>query len=115
MEINVMKEIETKQKEFQNDEISFYKWLWNYVLENEILLFELNKSWMLPQSRYSIWFKDVKLEFFDLINKNFKRIEDDVFLKHCSKCKETINPKNGTLFIINQGLFKNTNVYYYEK
>ena len=109
-----MKEIEIKQKEFQNDEISFYKWLWNYVLENEILLFVLNKNWVLPQSRYSIWFKDVKLEFFDLINKTFKIIEDDIFIKHCSKCKEVIKPKNGTLFIINQGFLNNTNVYYYE-
>ena len=96
--MNVINEVNKVYIENKDNELSFWKWLWNFTYENEILLIHLNKNWILPHSRYSIRFKDENLEYYSLLNKEFKKIDDELFAKHANKCVNKINPKNGTLF-----------------
>ena len=114
--MEIFETVKSKAEFYKDNELGFWEWLWEYTYNSDILLITLDKVWIEPQSRYDIKYKDLENKYFDLIYKDFKKINDELFISHAKKCKEKIQPKGGTLFFVIQPIFsKDEDVFYYYK
>ena len=105
------------QKSIELEEIEYYKWLYDYLSSNSILYIVINETFLEPENRYKVVYKDFKYEeSFEIFKNNHKKVNkhtDNLFLKHIHKITKEIKPENGLFYEHNKGLFNKSIVCYY--